>query len=251
MGGLSHSWDETLTRRKSDFLIPRRRHSGIVDPTAEEEARAFAYLDRPEAQPGSEYDELNWSLGAVLKWIATRSRDAVNALTIDEEALWPAVSELQQSLEHGEVVASGGTVNNPLPQLLRAETWGPYILAITDEDNLFWPCVTHEASDVEYIVNVRLRRDDVLRRWPALGAPDTVPPSTQGKETACKGWLSAMMRANPDEKRSKEGVWAEASAKFPGLARRAFDRAWTAAIKDSGAAPWGTPGRRPKIKSPH
>ena len=75
-------------------------------------------------------------------------------------------------------------------------------------------------------------------------ATGPAPVSTSGKEMACLSWLCAMMRTAPNNPRAKEEVWAEATANFPGLAKRAFDRAWTRAIRDACADAWGTPGRR-------
>jgi hypothetical protein len=104
---------------------------------------------------------------------------------------------------------------------------------------------------VEVLLYVRLPRAEVLQRWAPLDVAEPIPTGTKGKETACKGWLTALMRAEPDRPRPKEEVWAEASHKFPGLAQRAFERAWRDAAKDSGADAWRRPGRRREIQSPH
>jgi hypothetical protein len=240
-----------LPKDDADYLIPRRRHCGLENPTAEAAREALAYFDSRHRLTGSAYDEPYWSLGDALKWITERTREAVDGASVDEEAATKAVVELLDALAHGEVHATGSTARNPVPRPFLPATWVSHHIWLEDDGNLLWPFVAHIAKEREELLYIRLPREELIRRWPPLNVPEAVPPSTQGKETACKGWLSAMMRADPDRGCPKDAVWAQASTKFPGLAKRAFDRAWTAAIKDSGAGAWQTPGRRPKIKSPH
>jgi hypothetical protein len=90
----------------------------------------------------------------------------------------------------------------------------------------------------------RLRRDEVLRRWPPHESSEAAPLNSISKETACRGWLTKIMRENPDQPRPKKQIRAEAHDNFPGLGKNAFDRAWARALEDSGAMAWGAPGRR-------
>ena len=240
-----------MPKDDADFLVPRRRHSGLNNPTAEQAREAFVDFDSRHGRLGSAYDELHWTLGDAIKWIAERTREAVDSAGVDEEAAEKAVVELLDALARGEVHATGSTAADPVPRPFPPETWASHHIWLEDDGNLLWPFVAHIATEREELLYVRLPRMEVLRRWPPLDAPELVPPSTRGKETACKGWLSAMMRANPNQARPKQEVWDEARAKYPGLAERAFNRAWTRAIEDAGATAWGAPGRRAKIKTPH
>src|SRR5215204_373647 len=96
----------TLPLDNADFLVPRRRHAGLDNPTPEQAREAFAYLDGRHPLLGSSYEEPTWTLSSIIKWIAERTRDVVDGLSVDEEAAQIAVAELQNALECGEVRAS-------------------------------------------------------------------------------------------------------------------------------------------------
>ena len=231
-----------MPKDDADHLIPRRRHSGRENPTAEEARGAWAYFDSRRRLAGSAYDEPHWSLGDAIRWITDRTRAAVDGASIDEDAAPAAVCELQDALARGEVHASGSTAADPLPRPFPPETWASHQICIEDDGNLLWPYVEHIASEREVLLYVRLPRAEVLQRWAPLDVAEPIPTGTKGKETACKGWLTALMRAEPDRPRPKEEVWAEASHKFPGLAQRAFERAWRDAAKDQAPTPGVGPG---------
>ena len=180
----------------------------------------------------------------MIKWIAGRTPEAVDRLSIDEDAAEEAVVQLQAALERGEIAATASTTVDPIPRPLPPNTWGRYQVCIEDDGNLLWPHVLHDTTEREDLLNVQLSRADVIRNWPSAKAPETVPPSTSGKEAACRAWLAQIMRDEPDKPRAKEEVWTEALRRFPGLAKRAFDRAWSRAIEDTQAARWRSPGRR-------
>lgn len=224
-----------------DFLLPRRWPAPTDGAAWKDTIR---YLDRQHGEAASDYNEVNWTLADTIKWIAERTQTAVNRLSIHEAAAERAVGELQQALERGEIRASGTTSADPLPRELRPETWGIHEMCLRDDGHLLWPIVVHHRTEDQHVLDVRLRRRDVLQSWPPFGHSPAGPVSTQGRETACKRWLAAMMSADRDKPPAKKAVRDEASTKFPGLAKRAFDRAWTAAIEDTGADAWGAPGRR-------
>lgn len=216
------------------FLIPPEWHRG-----SEAINDFFSTLRAGD----SVYDELHWTIAEVLRWIAERTREAVDGPTLSEAQAQAAVTELHDALESGEIRATAFAPTEPLPRELPAETWSMYQLCLEQVGGVLRPFAVHDTTGLE-LKHVRLRRRDVLERWPPLELPSDGPPSTKGKETACKGWLSALMRANADQPRAKATVWDEASTKFPGLGKRAFNRAWTYAIEASGAVAWGAPGRR-------
>jgi hypothetical protein len=70
------------------------------------------------------------------------------------------------------------------------------------------------------------------------------PPGTAAQEAASLRWLSGRIGAAPTQPVPKQTVWEEAHSKFPGLARKAFDRAWTKAVEQAGALDWKRPGPR-------
>jgi hypothetical protein len=52
------------------------------------------------------------------------------------------------------------------------------------------------------------------------------------------------MKINRNHPQPKEAVRVTAEKQFPKLGKRAFDRAWAAAISQSAADKWSAPGRR-------
>jgi hypothetical protein len=91
---------------------------------------------------------------------------------------------------------------------------------------------------------VRLRRDDLLASWPPEGA-------TARSEGDCRRWLISLMRESPEVRpKSKLEFQKQAQQKFRKLAVRQFQRAWDAAIKETGADGWSRAGRL-KAKSNH
>ena len=101
----------------------------------------------------------------------------------------------------------------------------------------------HDSAEAQTLVCVRLRREEVLKKWPSV-SEETRQLSTAAKESACRRWLTNTMRENPEAPRPKKQVRAEAQEQFPGLGRNAFDRAWANVIVNSGAEAWGKAGRR-------
>jgi hypothetical protein len=140
---------EAAAKDDADYLMPRRRHCPIDDPTGEAAKRSFAYLDSGHPLLGSAYDELNWTLGDAIKWAAERTREAVDGASVDEYAAQTALTELQEALERGELHLSGVTATNPIPQRFPRETWGTYQVCLEDDGTLLWPCVLHNANNRE------------------------------------------------------------------------------------------------------
>jgi len=75
--------------------------------------------------------------------------------------------------------------------------------------------------------------------------------STVASESACRDWLIDAMRKSLTERQgTRDDWWAKAKLRWPlKLSKRGFDRAWSEAIRESGAVSWGKAGA-PK-KSPH
>ena|SRR5829696_1752845 len=104
------------------------------------------------------------------------------------------------------------------------------MVSVRHENGVLAPCAIHDGVECETLFQVRLRRDEILERWPAQSAVGSAPLSTAAKESACRAWLRHLMRQNPANPRPKTAMRADAQEMFPGLGRNAFDRAWTRAI---------------------
>ena len=176
-----------------------------------------------------------------------RTPRAVNGLSIDEEKLFEILPEIHSALSVGEVSAFANKGNDPVPCELPAETWSVHELVVEERNGLLriFPLSSSSSAHEQHLLNVRVKREDVLRRWPAASSVRTsVQPTTMGAENQCRRWLAAMMKTAPNQPRAKAAILEEALARFRGLAKRGFDRAWNAAIRETNAQKWRAPGRR-------
>ena len=125
---------------EDDFLIPRSSNSSMpdagtspgdeaaknlrIDPKVLEERRRrkealapqpktlnsekdepWRYMDRRISEAFPAFEELMWTLGDTARWVAERTRGAVDGLSIDDERLPDIVLEIQDALAAGEVRA--------------------------------------------------------------------------------------------------------------------------------------------------
>ena len=206
----------------------------------------WAYIDQRMASTPA-FKETMWTLGDVARWVIERTAQAVDGLSIDEEKLFQIRPEIHDALISGEVSVFASTQQDPVPRELPAETWSVYDLVIEERDGLIriFPSNSGSSSPDEALLNIRVKREDVLERWPdPANPPRVVPPTTAAAENQCRRWLVAMMRENLDRPRPKAAVREEAVLKFKGLGKRGFGRAWDAAIREANAPKWRVPGRR-------
>jgi hypothetical protein len=76
-------------------------------------------------------------------------------------------------------------------------------------------------------------------------------PQTVKAQTNCRKYIIDLILASPDRRSAKkDDIFEKASAMFPGLSVRAFDRAWTEAIATTGAHAWSRAGAPRKIIAP-
>jgi hypothetical protein len=142
-----------------------------------------------------------WTLGDTARWIAERTREAVDGLSIDEERLFEVVPEIQRALAAGEARAWAHTPNDPVPSQLPSETWAIYQLAIEERNGLLRivPVLAGASPDDERaLLDIRLSREDVLRRWPNdQGKTPSPGAGTIGAEYGCRLWLTNLMKTEP------------------------------------------------------
>jgi hypothetical protein len=185
-----------------------------------------------------------WTLGDAARWVIERTPQAVDGLSIDEEKLVEILPEIHKALSEGQISVFANTKNDPVPRELPAETWSVYELVLEERNGLIriFPLCSSATDSEQHLLNLRLKREDVLQRWPVSSEAAThVPSTTMGAENQCRRWLAGMMK-NPGGPRSKTLVREEALAKFPNLGKRGFDRAWDSAIRETGALKWAAPG---------
>lgn len=85
------------------------------------------------------------------------------------------------------------------------------------------------------------------------GNPLAAEPAklTAGAEDKCQTWLRGQVQASPDLRpKPRSAFKAEATALFPGLSGRSFDRAWTAETKGTAWVEGGRPPHKPPAQNP-
>jgi hypothetical protein len=271
------AWDLDYDDGYNDWMLPRRFHTARADASVDtpvnqnfqidpqslrrRELRKQKLSPQPSAragrEPWSDFDrsiarscpgfvERMWTLGDTARWVIERTPQAVNGLSIDEEKLFEVLPEIHEALAAGEVSAYANTKGDPVPRQLPAETWSVYVLVVKEQNGLIQvlPLNQGSSSDEQHLLNLRVKRDDVLRTWPDRSISPPVRPTTKGAENQCQRWLIEMMQKSSTRPRPKAEVREEAFQKFPMLAKRGFDRAWDAAVHKTNAQKWRLPGRR-------
>ncbi len=104
----------------------------------------------------------------------------------------------------------------------------------------------HEIGDDQAVTTAGQR---MLQHSTSVGSV-----SSAGRDTAfiaCFDWLASEMRKSPERSSRPKRTWREEALERwkELLSRRAFDRAWDAAVIARGAVGWKRPGR--PSKSPH
>ncbi|HMJ27150.1 MAG TPA: hypothetical protein VK512_00330 [Xanthobacteraceae bacterium] len=229
------------------FLRRRELRRQSLSPQPKGPAKPWLDVDRSIARSLPSFPDRMWTLGDTARWVIERTPEAVNGLSIDEEKLFEVLPEIHTALSAGEISVFANTENDPVPRELPAQTWSVYELLVEEKNGLIriFPSSSSSSDYEQHLLNLRVKRDDVLQRWPDPShARKPVQPTTTGAENQCRRWLAAMMKNAPTQPRPKAAIREEALAKFPGLAKRGFDRAWDAAIRETNARKWGAPGRR-------
>ncbi len=119
---------------------------------------------------------------------------------------------------------------------------------LTDVDELGRLRVDPRAA-VEWLLSLPTEKGLVppgLRAFLHPETPLSRPALKIADENECAKKLATMMRRSPDDPRPKESVRAD----FPAVGRNGFDRAWTAAVKESGAEKWSRAGPRRSTIAP-
>jgi hypothetical protein len=229
-----------------ELVQARKLRKGKLSPQPGYVEDLVSAFDRSIARTVPGFQDRMWTLGDTARWVIERTQEAVDGWSIDETKLPEILLEIQDALARGEVSVFANTRNDPVPRELPAETWSVYDLVVEDRDDLIRIFPASSGANYEQeLLNVRLRRDQILERWPAPSAgPRSVPKTTAGAANQCRRWLADMMRKALNEPRPKAAVAREAKEKFPGLGKRGFDRAWDAAVRETNAVKWRAPGRR-------
>jgi hypothetical protein len=221
----------------------RKRRLGLF-PTKNNDERPWSDFDRSIARSFPSFGDQMWTLGDTARWVIERTPEAVNGLSVDEDKLFEALPEIQGAFVSGEIPVFGNTQNDPVPRELPVATWSIFDLAVEEKNGLVRIFPSSSSANYEQqLFNIRVKRADVLERWPDRSdKPTGVQTTTAGAQNQCRLWLTDMMKKDPGRPRPKSEVRREALDKFQSLSGRGFDRAWDAAVAN--APKWAAPGRR-------
>ena len=223
----------------------KRRQAIIPQPSASSVNEApWQYIDRGLAARVPAFNEPMWTLGDVARWVVERTPEAVDGLSIDEEKLPVALTEIHDALVRDQITAWSATTQEPVPRALPAATWSIFEFAYEEKNGLIYTLTFRPSGSIDErpLKDLRFKSVEVRRLWP--GAESASPLTTVAAQTECRRWLSNEMRASPDRPRPKSQVLAEAKKRFPNLSKRSFERAWGEAISETGAEKWSKTGPR-------
>jgi hypothetical protein len=169
------------------------------------------------------------------------------------------ILRLQDFLAKGTLTALGTCPRRDISVMVPKDVWSRPEMFVDFANGHLYEAITTDDQSVEFQLlakNLTLHRSDTIK-----GDVPTILDSAQSHkvdsvkrtvsaQTQCQTWLKEQMEASPNQKpKTIKAYWQAADAKWPGLSKRAFDRAWAGAIKGSGAHKWAK-GGRPR-KSPH
>lgn len=130
-------------------MLERRRHrKQAVPPQASDSSvdeAPWKYIDRALAARVPAFNAPMWTLGDVARWVIERTPEAVDGLSIDEEKLPEALTEIHDTLLRGQIAAWSATTREPVPRELPAATWSIFEFAFEEKDGLLHT-ITFRAS---------------------------------------------------------------------------------------------------------
>jgi hypothetical protein len=156
-----------------------------------------------------------------------------------------ALTEIHHALEKDQIAAWSATTHEPVPRPLPVATWSIFHFGFEEKDGLLHVFTFRPSGSIDErpLQDLRFKSVEVRRYWPGA-EPRAQPPTTMGAQNECRRWLANEMNAAPDRPRPKSQVLAEAKKRFAKLSGRGFERAWQAAISETGAEKWSKAGPR-------
>jgi hypothetical protein len=196
-------------------------------------------------------DDAHWSLAMALAWITYRTEQAVIDI---RDGRWAptkaAIRELLSALRSGKLVAHGMFERERIPHPIETAVWSSFEIVVKWKK--FAGHMSLPTSGMPVVIAQRMGPPQtrlfsttvpaakVRKLWPAA-------KRTAAAQTRCQGYLAAeMMRCLDRAPKPKPEFLTDSQARFPGLGRRGFERAWANAIRLTGAVGWAKAGRRRK-----
>jgi hypothetical protein len=192
--------------------------------------------------------DAHWSLGMALAWITYRTEQAV--INIKHGRWGPtkaAIRDLQFALRSGKLIAYGMFEGERIPHPIETAVWSTF--EIVAKSMIFAGHTFLPTLGTPVVIAQRMGppKTRLLSATVPAAKVKKLPAAKQtaAAEARCREYLATQMRRSSDRApKSKRDFLAE--ARFPGLSKRGFERAWADAIKLTGAVGWSNAGPRPK-----
>jgi hypothetical protein len=192
--------------------------------------------------------DAHWSLGMALAWITHRTEQDVIDIKYGRRAFTKAaIRDLLSALRSGKLTAHGMFEGERIPHPIETAVWSAFEIIVKSmifAGNTFLPM---SGTSVVIARRVGLPQTRLCATVPAAKVRKLWPAAkrTAAAEARCRNYLVTQMNQSLDRApKPKRGFLADCQARFPGLSKRGFERAWADAIRLTGTVGWSKAGRR-------
>jgi hypothetical protein len=193
--------------------------------------------------------DAHWSLGMALAWITHRTEQDVVDIKYGRRApTKAAIHDLLSALRSGKLTAHGMFEGERIPHPIETAVWSAFEIIVNSM--IFAGNTSLPMSGTPVVIARRMGLPQtrllsatvpaakVRKLWPAA-------KQTAAAEARCREYLVTQMKQSLDRApKPKRDLLADHQARFQGLSKRGFERAWADAIRLTGAVDWSKAGRR-------
>ena len=198
-------------------------------------------------------NDAHWSLAMALAWITYRTEQAV--INIKGDTGWApteaAIRDLLSALRSGKLIAHGMFEGERIPHPIETAVWSTFEIVV--EPMMFVGHMFLPTSGTPVVIAQRMGPPQTQLLSPTVPAAKIRKLWPAAKRTAaaamrCQEYLLTEMKRSSLGRapKPKPDFLADCQARFPGLSKRGFERAWANAIRLTGAVGWSKAGRRRK-----
>jgi hypothetical protein len=184
--------------------------------------------------------DAHWSLVMALAWITHRTEQDV--VDYRRRALTKAaIRDLLSALRSGKLTAHGMFEGERIPHPIETAVWSDFEIIVKSMTLAGGaPVVMARRMGLPQtrLLSATVPAAKIRKLWPAAR-------QTAAAEARCREYLATQMKQSLDRApKPKHDFLADHQARFPGLSKRGFERAWADAIRLTGAVDWSKAGRR-------
>jgi hypothetical protein len=191
--------------------------------------------------------DVHWSLGMALAWITYRTEQFVDIKYGRRAPTKAAIRDLLSALRSGKLTAHGMFEGERIPHPIETAVWSTFEIVVRPmifAGHTFLPTsgtpvviAQRMGPPQTQLLSATVPAAKVRKLWPAA-------MQTAAAEARCREYLVSQMKQSLDRAPNpKRDFLADSQARFPGLSKRGFERAWAKAIRLTGAVDWSKAGR--------